>query len=198
MRCANMLISTALCLTVVGRADVGFAESDRLFVSNEYGANISVIDPKTGPIKDIQISGRPGDVRPRGMAISPDGKTVYVAVSDFLPDAENIEDAIVAIDVQTGEITRKYRAGGNPERIAISPDGTQIWAALEAVALAVGIDTETGQELGRFATGVEPEGIDISPDGNFVYVTGETSHTVSVIDAKSLSLVTHMLVGNRP
>ena len=174
------------------------AESYRLFVSNEYGANLSVISPEAGPQGEVSISGRPGDVRPRGMALSPDGRTVYVAVSDFLPLTEKPEDGIVAIDVASGEILRSYRAGGNPERIAISPDGKQIWAALEAIAQGVGIDAETGEELGRFPTGVEPEGVDVSPDGRWAYITGETSHTVTVIDTQGLEIVTHMLVGNRP
>jgi YVTN family beta-propeller protein len=93
---------------------------------------------------------------------------------------------------------RNYRAGGNPERVAISPDGTQIWAALEATAQAVGIDVESGERLGIFPTGVETEGVAVSPDGRFVYVTAETSHTVTVIDTESMAVVTHLLVGNRP
>ena len=118
------------------------------------------------------------------MAVSPDGKTVYISVSDFLPQTETPEDAIVAIDVAKNEVAQTYRAGGNPERVAISPDGKQIWAALEATAQAVGIDAATGAELAKFPTGVESEGVAVSPDGQFVYVTAETSHTVTVIDAQ--------------
>src|SRR5437870_10008287 len=50
------------------------AESYRIYVANEYGADITVIDTATDEvISTIPISGRPGVVRPRGMAVSPDG-----------------------------------------------------------------------------------------------------------------------------
>lgn len=192
----RFLLATAAALLVAGAAN---AQAYRLYVSNEYDADISVIDPATATeTGTIRISGRPGDVRPRGMAVSPDGGTIYVSVSDFLPRTETPEDAITAIDVATDAVKRTYRAGGNPERVAISPDGKQIWAALEATAQGVGIDAETGDQLGICPTGVETEGVAVSPDGKFVYVTAETSHTVTVIDTEGMSVVTHLLVGNRP
>ena len=46
--------------------------------------------------------------------------------------------------------------------------------------------------------GIEPEGVTVSPDGKLVYVTGETSHTVSVIAADALKVVATILVGSRP
>ena len=96
----------------------------RIYVSNEYSADVTVIDPRTNEvIGTIPISGRPGDVRPRGMAVSADGTLIYIAVSDFNPEFETSEDKIVAIDVRTNEVVREFRAGGNPERLALSPDG---------------------------------------------------------------------------
>ena len=137
-----MLTAAVMALAAGGTAR---AQDYRVYAANEYDANVTVIDPKTETaIGSIKISGRPGDVRPRGMAVSPDGKTVYISVSDFLPRSETPEDAIVAIDVAKNEVAKTYRAGGNPERVAISPDGKQIWAALEATAQAVGIDAATG------------------------------------------------------
>lgn len=46
--------------------------------------------------------------------------------------------------------------------------------------------------------GIEPEGVTISPDGRWVYVTAETSNTVSVIDTQSNDVVATFLVGARP
>src|SRR5690606_4451887 len=78
---------------------------ERVYIANEYNADISVIDTATDTvIATIPISERPGEVRPRGMAVSPDGRTIYVAVSDFNPQFETPEDKIVAIDVLTNEI----------------------------------------------------------------------------------------------
>ena len=125
-----------------------------------------MIDAEGREVTTLSISGRPGEVRPRGIAISPDGRTAYVAVSDFNPTSERPEDSIIAVDVATGSELRRIRAGGNPERLAISPDGKVIWASLEAIAQGAAYDAETGEELARFPTGVEPEGVGTSPDGH--------------------------------
>jgi YVTN family beta-propeller protein len=171
----------------------------RAYVSNEYGASITVIDVASDRvIGTIPVSGRPGEVRPRGMAVSPDGRRIYVALSDFNPQLESNEDKVVAVEVESNKVVAEYRVGSNPERVALSPDGTQLWAANENAARATAFDLRTGKILGEFQTGVEPEGVAVSPDGRFVYVTSETSHTVTVIDTKALKLVKHFLVGHRP
>ena len=171
----------------------------RIYVANEYNADITVIDTKTDEvIGTIAISGRPGVVRPRGMAVSPDGKTIYVAVSDFHPEYEVPEDKIVAIDVKTNQVLQEFRAGGNPERISITPDGKQVWASLEAIAQGAGYDLATGTQFINFRVGVEAEGVAVSPDGKWVYITAEATHTTTVFDIAQNKILKHVLVGNRP
>jgi YVTN family beta-propeller protein len=46
--------------------------------------------------------------------------------------------------------------------------------------------------------GIEPEGVAVSPDGLWVFVTSETSNSVSMIDAKTNAVVANMLVDLRP
>jgi YVTN family beta-propeller protein len=143
----------------------------RMYVANEYGADISVIDTLTNTIVEtIKISGRPGEVRPRGMAVSADGGTIYVAISDFNTQFETPEDKIIAIDVRTNKVLSEFHAGGNPERLALNPEGTKIWASLEALARAGGYDIATGAQFTVFRVGVEPEGVAVSPNGRWVYV----------------------------
>ena len=190
--------ATILVLLLVGSLALA-QDNYHVFISNEYGADISVLSGASNEIVGtITISGRPGDVRPRGMALSPDGKTVYVSISDFLPLRETLEDKITAIDIATNEILTEIRAGGNPERVAISPDGSRLWASLEAIAEGGAYDAVTGEELATFRIGIEPEGVAVSPDGRWVYLTAETTHTVAVIDAQEMTTVKHFLVSNRP
>lgn len=170
-----------------------------VYVSNEYGADISVIDGRSDEVVDtISISGHPGDVRPRGMAVSPDGSVIYVSVSDFFPQTETPEDKITAIDVETNEILVEIRAGGNPERVAIGPAGDLVWASLEAIAQGGVYEAATGERLAAFQVGIEPEGVGASPDGRWAYITAETTHTVAVVDARNLEVQGFVLVGNRP
>ncbi|MHA1560227.1 MAG: beta-propeller fold lactonase family protein, partial [Alphaproteobacteria bacterium] len=193
------LLAVLSAVILASSAPAQEQEAYLIYVANEFNADITVIDPRTNEIvTSIPISGRPGDVRPRGMAVSPDGTIIYVAVSDFNPEFETPEDKIVGIDTRTNEVVIEFRAGGNPERLALSPDGTQIWASLEATARAAVYHADDGQQFASFIVGVESEGIAISPDGRWVYVTAEATHTVTVIDRENLTVLKHLLVGNRP
>src|SRR5690606_41420906 len=65
---------------------VGMAQEEtyRVYVANEFSADVSVIDSASQEVVEtITISDRAGEVRPRGMAVSPDGSNVYISVSDF-------------------------------------------------------------------------------------------------------------------
>src|SRR5690554_6061121 len=114
------VLATLVTLLAFGAAFAQEEDTYRLYVANEYSADITVVDTATDEVIDtITISGRPGEVRPRGMAVSPDGRIIYVSISDFNPQIETPEDKIVAIDVRTNEVVGEFRAGGNPERVAV-------------------------------------------------------------------------------
>ncbi|HTM76541.1 MAG TPA: hypothetical protein VL133_02790, partial [Devosia sp.] len=68
-RNAGLFTGIAVAILAVA-APTAAQESDyRVYVANEFGADITVIDTATDKvIKSISISGRPGEVRPRGMA----------------------------------------------------------------------------------------------------------------------------------
>src|SRR5580692_2402622 len=72
--CALVLFGTAArCLA---------AENYDVYVSNERSDNVTVIDGATRQV----VATIPVGKRPRGIHISPDGKTVYVAVSGTPPE----------------------------------------------------------------------------------------------------------------
>jgi PQQ-dependent catabolism-associated beta-propeller protein len=165
-----------------------------LFVSNELGRTITVIDADTRqPIGDIAVPGRP-----RGIAVSGDGRRVYVALSDTVRQKAGPADGIVAIDIAERHIIDRLPAGTDPEQFAISRDGHWIYASNEDAGTATGIDLRTRKIAGRFVVGLEPEGVAISPDDRWVYVTGETSNTVSVIDTRAQRVIANVLVPSRP
>jgi DNA-binding beta-propeller fold protein YncE len=116
------------------------------------------------------------------LAVSPDGRYIYVSISDFHADDRDGRGHDRVIDVADQRESSGDPAGGNPERVAATPDGTEVWAALEAIAQGGGWNVETGEEIARFRVGIEAEGVDVSPDGRWVYVSAETTHTVTVFD----------------
>lgn len=174
----------------------GFRGADQplVLVSNEGSATVAVMDAT-----DHRLLARiPVGSRPRGIHVSPDGRTLYVALSDDAPTRASDRDAIAAIDLSSGELVRRFPAGTDPEQFAISPDGRRLYASNEDAGLASVTDLKTGELISQHTVGIEPEGVAVSPDGRWIYVTAETSNTVSVIDTRRDEVIASFLVDIRP
>src|SRR5438876_5774536 len=74
---ASSVVALALCATAAPAQRPG----PQLYVSNEIANTISVIAPATGSVVGTIAVGK----RPRGMALSPDGHTVYVGAQCHPP-----------------------------------------------------------------------------------------------------------------
>jgi PQQ-dependent catabolism-associated beta-propeller protein len=204
MHAGRLLLVALLAVGAVtnpAAGEQGQKAQPRAFVSNEFGGDITVIDVATDRISGRLPVGPVGVARPRGMALSRDRQTVYVAVTD--PTYGQSEGGrqwqfILAIDVATAHIKGKYRCGTDPERLDVTPDGRRIYCSNEDAAEATALDVANGKVVATVRTGIEPEGVGISPDGRWVYVTAETSNTVTIIDAKTNKPVKNVLVGDRP
>ena len=181
------------------------AQGPRLFVSNEIGGTVSVIDVATRQV----VYTIPVGKRPRGIRSSPDGATVYVALSGSPIGGPNVDesklpppdwryDGIGVIDATTGALTRVLQGGTDPEQFAVSADGRRLFIANEDAGLATVLDVTTGEILRQVTVGGEPEGVDLSPDGRFVYVTSENDNEVYVIDSERLDVAQVIAVGPRP
>src|SRR5689334_8992858 len=107
----RMLAGLGAIVALASCAPRSGPSSDTVFVSNEAGY-VTLVDGATGRIEGRLATG----ARPRGMAFSPDGKTFYVAASD----AGRIE----AWDVHSRNRVASYNSGSDPERFALSPDGS--------------------------------------------------------------------------
>ncbi len=109
------------------------AEAARLYVSNEDGHSVTVLDADTRrqSIATIAVG-----KRPRGMKLSRDGSRLFVAVSGLpkcpphVPDEECAKlerdlkaDGIAIVDTATHKVVQVLHAGSDPEQFAMSPDG---------------------------------------------------------------------------
>ena len=156
------------------------------YVSNEKSNTVSVIDTdKLEVVKTIKVG-----QRPRGIAVTRDGKSVIVAVGD--------DDTIQIVDTKTKEVAGNLPSGPDPEFFAFGPGGKHLYVANENNNTVTIVDTATQRQDGDIQVGVEPEGMAISPDGKFVVCTSETSNMAHFIDAKTHEIVANVLVGSRP
>ena len=177
----------------------------RLFVTNEMSGDLSVVDTATRQV----VATIPLGKRPRGVRISPDGSTLYVALSGSpiappgtdesrLPPPDRTADGIGVVDLRQGKLLRVIPAGTDPEQLAVSADGRWLFVANEDAGVASVINASDGRLLTTVKVGGEPEGVDLRPDGQVVYVTSEQDNQVAVIDARTFELVTTFAAGPRP
>jgi PQQ-dependent catabolism-associated beta-propeller protein len=161
------------------------APTGRIFVTNEKGDSISVINGSTLEVEaTIEIG-----IRPRGIGLSPDGSELYVAVSE--------ENKIKVIDPDSLKILREFEAGSDPETFAVHPNGN-IYISNEDDAKASVFNPVTGELVAEIKVGLEPEGVAISPDGKRVIVTSESTNMLHVIKAPENIIENHILIGSRP
>src|SRR2546427_11932989 len=103
---AGLLLAAALVL--------GHARADaetRVFVTNEKSDDVTVIDATTRKV----VTTIPVGKRPRGVAVSPDGRRVYVTNSN--------SDSLSVIDTKSLAVLRTVPAGPPPQGVALHPAG---------------------------------------------------------------------------
>jgi YVTN family beta-propeller protein len=181
------------------------AQGPRVYVSDETGAAVVVVDPASGTVVQRIAVGK----RPRGIQLSKDGRHLYVALSgspiagpgvdeSTLPPADRAADGVGLVDLASGSLIRKYDSGQDPEAFAISNDGNRVFVSNEETAEMSVLDLESGRIVHRVHVGEEPEGVTVRPDGRVVYVTCEATNEVVAVDTASYVVLARIGTGPRP
>src|SRR5580765_8607123 len=176
-----------------------------LYVTNEQSGDLSVIDVDSGMVVNTIKLGK----RPRGIAASPDGTRLYVALSGSpsagpgvdektLPPPDRSADGIGVVDIKARKLVKVMKSGTDPEQLAVSHDGTRVFVANEDAGQLTVIDTDSGNIVDTFKVGDEPEGVSVHPNGNLVYVTSEEDGAIYVVDVAAKKVVKPIPVGPRP
>jgi YVTN family beta-propeller protein len=186
--------------------DSAVASTPLIYVSDETGGSIAVVDPATAQL----VATIPVGKRPRGVKLSRDGKFLYVALSGSpsagpgvdeskLPPADRSADGVGVVDLSARKLLRILRSGQDPESFDLSPDGKVLYVSNEETSEMTALDLDTGVIRGKVpGVGEEPEGVTVRPDGKAVYVTSERDGLVTAIDVANLTVVGQMHTGRRP
>jgi DNA-binding beta-propeller fold protein YncE len=120
---------------------------------------------------------------PAGLALSTDGKHLYVA--------ENLADSLAVFDVETGKIEQRLPTDAYPFGVVAAPDGkvfVSAWGAGTVSAFA----TDGGGRLKedrKIAAGRHPSALLLNRNGSRLFVTSATTNGIAVIDTKSEALI---------
>ncbi len=207
----GLFIPMGVCAVAALAAEPGYW----VCVSNERSGDVTIIDGNRQSILAKIAVGK----RPRGIHASPDGRSLYVALSgsrisgppaldakgnpilardDDDESADHSADGIGIVDLRRMAFVKKIAAGSDPEEFAVTKDGTRLYASNEDVATASVVNIADGQVEHIIRVKKEPEGVALSPDGRYVYVTCETGGEVVVIDAQRHKGIAELPIGGRP
>ena len=168
-----------------------------------YGTDAAAYGHRAGLVMVIDVSAgqvtqrEPLGCRPESLAVTPDGRRVYVTCPGPAGMVTVLHPADAGLIAQI--------PASNPRAVAIAPDGRHAYVLTGGVvdhpeeALTV-IDTNTSRVTASIPIPDVPSGIAVSSDGRRVYVAsenpvGQTTGSVSVIDTADARIEATVAVG---
>ena len=140
---------------------------------------------------------------PRPIAISPDGKYLYVNTDGL--------QGFLTLDLQKREVRSRVeyslteREKARPSRthgLWVSPDGKEVWTCDVNHGLIFGFDTtqDPPAQIARVETNAPAYWLEGTPDGKTLYVSSAPGDVVSVIDiaSRTVSTVIQLPKGSSP
>jgi YVTN family beta-propeller protein len=116
---------------------------------------------------------------PAGIAISSDGRELYVA--------ENLSDSLAVLDIASRNVIQRLRTGRYPSAIVVAPNGdvyVSAWGDNFVTAFRRG-DSGRLTESGRIAAGRHPSALLLNSSGTRLFVASSSTDRVFVVDTKT-------------
>ncbi len=111
--------------------------------------------------------------------------------------ANNLDSRVSVIDMSTNTVVATVPVGGNPQGVAVTPDGRHAYVVNNGGYVSV-IDTTSNTVVATVPVGSLAANIAISPDGTRAYVANSNSGNVSVIATSTMTVVDTIPVGIDP
>lgn len=175
-----------------GPHEAAVSPDGRTAVVSNYGAasdgnTLSVIDVVAGVLRaEIDLAPRR---RPHGIAYHPDGKRVFVTV-------ERSEE-ILQVDIERGEASAVYDAGGDVHMLAYEPSAQRIFAT--AIGKGQLCEISLSQtSLRTLDTAAGTEAIALRPGTRELWVGNNRLHKLLVVDRSQWKVVSEIDCGRQP
>jgi YVTN family beta-propeller protein len=140
----------------------------KVYVSNNLEGSISVItDDDVRTISDVSGG-------PLGLALTPDGAYLYVALYD--------DDQVAIYQTSDRTLVKTIAVGDGPWGVAMGSDGAYVYVTNSLDDTVTVIDADSQTFLETYDVGDQPMGVACPKNGDFAYVINQTDDTVSKID----------------
>ncbi|WP_327092188.1 GDSL-type esterase/lipase family protein [Nonomuraea sp. NBC_01738] len=142
------------------RANADTDSPEYVYVSSRGPGGLSRID--TGAVPPAVADTKTLTGSPHGVAVTPDGKSVYVA---------NNNGTVSVIDSKTYLVDETISVGGYLSALAMTIDGKRAYATDETGNL-VAINTSTNRVTATISAQGKPQSVAVTDNGNRAFVTG--------------------------
>ena len=146
--------------------------------------------PARRPTAPGPTAEKPAYKTPLNLALSPDGKELYVA--------GEASGTVVVIDTSTRTKVAEIPTGGQPNDVTFSPDGRRAYATNRLDDSLSVIDTARREVLRTVPVGDEPHGVLTDAEGRFIYVLDTSADQISVLDARTFEEVKRLAASRNP
>lgn len=135
---------------------------------------------------------RPHHDAPGGIAVSPDGKTLFIALDDM--------DEVAEADVTSLTVTRRTKVPGGPFGLALDATGKRLFAACRHQDRVAVLDTRDLKEQASITVGIRPTDVVYcqTPAGERLIVPNSGSDDISVLSVSPLRELVRTAAGREP
>jgi YVTN family beta-propeller protein len=137
------------------------------YVTN-FGAGAGTVSVVNLASKTVAGTLPAGGSRPTGVAVTPDGTTLFVA--------SYADGKIGVIDIASGTLQNGLVVGANPTGVAVSvrnASASSVYVTAHTAGEIVVVDARSGKETTRVPAHMNPWGLGVSVDGTKTLVAGD-------------------------
>ncbi|MBK6420670.1 MAG: YncE family protein [Gemmatimonadetes bacterium] len=180
------LTARELPLDSLGRPHGIVMAGGRVYFTAEVNQAVARLDE---PAVGVDWVARTGQLATHMVVASPDGRALYTA---------NVGSASVTrLTLATGE-ARHIAVGPQPEGIALSPDGGELWVGHNGDGAVSVIDVRTEVVIATLPVGTMPIRLAFTPDGGRILASDARADAVVVIDAHRRAVIGRIPVPGTP
>ena len=127
---------------------------------------------------------------PLNMALSPDGRELYVACE--------ASHTVIVVDVHLRRKVAEIRAGRHPTDVTFSPDGRRAYVSNRLDDTVSVISVPARKVIHTVQVGDEPHGVLTDRSGKHLYVLNTSTDSISVVDTESLEEIKRLEASRSP
>ncbi len=178
------------------------ADGKQLYVVNADADSVSVLDAVghtlqreillagTHPSPSADGSSYTPAVMPRALALSHDGRTLYVTGER--------SGLLYVVDLVAGTVKASGTLGSEPFGVVLSADGKSLYVACSQDATVVRVDAESLLVMGSAPTPPQPTALAWSADGSRLLVTHLLGPGVTAIDPADMTVLATWTIPDGP